>query len=272
MTQALERLADLLVELVDVVLGVPLGLLHPSELVAGVVVHGRPSKDSSDRAQRTRRLGPVWYRTGMPAHTHVSTLVGTIALLSWASAVLAQDAPADQAAPVSAREEVERLAGETMPDFATKGHRSVGIVFESAYSADGVTLGPRIGLHYFLADAFEVHASLGVWGHLQDGTDAASINPALGFRYHFVREPSHTIYADIGIGLLLSNEEVPEGGTRTNFTPRAGLGATFPLGDDGARLDVGLRWHHVSNASTSGTDDNPDRDGLGVYVGVLIPF
>ncbi len=212
----------------------------------------------------------------MNALAHGITVGVTLALVP---ASLAQEG---QAPVETSAQEVRRLAEEANPSvfdeasvfrpYAQEGTTYWGLTLDGAVSGDGQTVGPRLSVHHFLADGFEVHASIGVWGHFQDGTDAVSVNPSLGFRYHFVREETHTIYADIGIGLLLSNEEVPDDGTRTNFTPRAGIGATFPLGHDGARLDLGLRWHHVSNASTSGTDDNPDRDSLGFYAGVLFPF
>ena len=208
----------------------------------------------------------------MPAHTHGSTLALVLALPLVACA---QDGAVPPEQQESASAEVERLASElapSMPAFGDRGHRSLGLTFEGAHSNDAVSFGPRVALHYFLADRFEIHASLAVWGHNQDGTDAYSLNPSLGFRYHLIEREAFSLYADIGVGLLFSNEEVPDGGTRTNFTPRAGFGATFPIGDEGARLDFGVRWHHISNASTSGIDDNPDRDGIGVYAGVMIPF
>jgi hypothetical protein len=31
-------------------------------------------------------------------------------------------------------------------------------------------------------------------------------------------------------------------------------------------------WHHISNASSAGSDDNPARDGVRVYLGVVFPF
>ncbi|MEM1423212.1 MAG: acyloxyacyl hydrolase [Planctomycetota bacterium] len=216
----------------------------------------------------------------MPARPHVSTpatiLTPILSLL--AACPLAH---ADQEGEPSASEEVARLVDETSPSideiearipFGDRGHRSFGATLEGAFSSDGTGFGPRASIHYFVADGFEINGSLTVWGHVQDGTDAVSLNPSLGFRYHFVRRETHTLYADLGVGLLLSNEDVPDDGTRFNFTPRAGLGATFPIGDGATRLDVGVRWHHISNASTSGIDDNPDRDGVGVYVGLLFEF
>lgn len=126
----------------------------------------------------------------------------------------------------------------------------------------------------FLADNFEFNLSLSGWGFFQDGQDAAGINPGLAFRWHFVNDHDrgYSVYAQTGIGLLWANDEVPDEGTRFNFTPHVGIGTTIALGDSPARLDLGIGWHHISNASTSGSDDNPARDSVAVWVGVMFPF
>lgn len=128
-------------------------------------------------------------------------------------------------------------------------------------------------MHWFIADDFEFNLTFGGYYHDQDGDDAGSGNFAFGWRWHFVNEPEQSWYLDIGIGALGSTDEVPSGGTEFNFTPRGGIGTTVKLFDDSrARLDLGLRWYHFSNASISGSDDNPARDGLQVYAGVMIPW
>ena len=131
-----------------------------------------------------------------------------------------------------------------------------------------------VAVRTFLADNFELNLSLSGWAFFQDGTDAQAINPGFAFRWHFINnhERGYSVYAETGIGLLFANDEVPDTGTRFNFTPHAGVGATFALGDAGERLDLGVGWHHISNASTSGTDDNPARDSIAIWLGVIFPF
>ena len=124
----------------------------------------------------------------------------------------------------------------------------------------------------FLADRFELTFGVAGWAFLQDGTDAAGANPRFAFRLHFLERERYTIYAEVGIGLLFSTDDVPDDGQSFNFTPRAGVGSTIAIGDEGHRLDVGLRWHHVSTASTTGSDDNPSRDGIEIYLGIIVPF
>lgn len=180
---------------------------------------------------------------------------------------------AQESAPVEDRDDPIAREVEAIKAYGEQGSRYWSVVGEGALSGDGNVGGGRVSVGYFLADQFEIHASLGLWRHVQeDGNDATSLNPSVGFRYHLFLEEDWSVYADVGVGLLFSTDEVPIGGTRTNFTPRLGVGATFAIGDDGARLDIGARWHHVSNASTSGIDDNPDRDGIGLYVGLIFPF
>jgi hypothetical protein len=110
------------------------------------------------------------------------------------------------------------------------------------------------------------------WYHSQPGNDAASINPSVVFRWHFVNTGDWTVYADIGIGFLVASDEVPSTGTTFDFTPRAGVGFTRRLDDSETRLVVGLRWAHFSNARIHGDDDNPSRDDLMAYAGLTFPF
>ncbi|QOI99581.1 MAG: acyloxyacyl hydrolase [Phycisphaeraceae bacterium] len=124
----------------------------------------------------------------------------------------------------------------------------------------------------FLAQDFEVGFELGAWYFSQPGDDAGGINPNLLLRYHFWNEGPWTLFADAGIGLLFSSDNVPAGGTSANFTPRVGIGFTRELTSDGVRLEAGLRWHHISNARILGDDDNPARDLPLLYVGVTFPF
>lgn len=137
----------------------------------------------------------------------------------------------------------------------------------------------RFSYHYFAAEDFEINLALTGWVHDQPNDDEFSGSFDLGFRYHFLTasDKRWSVYADTGIGVMLSSGSVPEGGTDVNFTPRAGVGVTMRLpdgfgGEAGGRLDLGVGWQHFSNASSSGSDRNPARDSLFVRVGVMFPF
>ena len=127
-------------------------------------------------------------------------------------------------------------------------------------------------MSWFIAKDVSVDAELGAWYHSQPGNDAASLNPSMVFRWHFVNTGDWTVYADIGIGFLVASDEVPSTGTAFDFTPRAGVGFTRRLGESDTRLVVGLRWAHFSNARVLGDDDNPTRDDLMAYGGLTFPF
>ena len=48
--------------------------------------------------------------------------------------------------------------------------------------------------------------------------------------------------------------------------------ATAQPWDGEMRVLMGMRWHHISNARSSGAEDNPSRDGAMLYVGLAMPF
>jgi hypothetical protein len=156
--------------------------------------------------------------------------------------------------------------------FGDAGSRYWTILAGVAFNHDSTDANLYGGLGFFLTDNFEFNFGLGGWWFSQEGEDTAGANPTLGFRYHFMPKEAFNVYLDAGIGLLFSGDDVPEDGESVNFTPRAGVGTLWMLGDSGARLDVGIRWHHISTASFSGSDDNPSRDSAMVYAGVVFPF
>lgn len=163
-------------------------------------------------------------------------------------------------------------AGAVHASFGTPGSwywslgAGVGVIPQSTDVSGNITFGT------FLAERFEFNCGLTGWGFLQEGEDALGVNPAFAFRYHMILRERWSLYAEAGIGLLLATDDVPSNGTSFDFTPRAGVGATIALGGSAARLDVGVRWQHVSNARITGSDDNPSRDSPMVYAGVIFPF
>lgn len=124
----------------------------------------------------------------------------------------------------------------------------------------------------FLVDTFELALEFGGWYFNQPGQDAFAPNFNLIFRWHFFHDGDLTVFGDAGAGLLWATDPVPFDGTRFNFTPRAGVGFTHALGDDGTRFILGVRWHHISNARVVGAGRNPGRDGVHLYAGVVFPF
>lgn len=139
---------------------------------------------------------------------------------------------------------------------------------------DAWDLNLRAAYSFFLIDDVEFSLELNGWYFGQDGADALGLNPAMVFRWHLVNLPDEpwSIFADAGIGVLMATRDVPAGGTWFDFTPRIGAGYTHQISGDGTRLQIGARWHHISNARISGDRRNPARDGLMLYAGIMVPF
>lgn len=200
-------------------------------------------------------------RTVTPLAVLLAAATTRAAEPSFAIPLSATIAFADEPAPAPA------TFGSTGSDWISVG---AGVAL-APHSTDASVYGTY---HYFIATDFEFDFTLGGWYFFQQGDDAGGINPSIGFRWHFLNRQSWSLYAEFGIGILASTDDVPYDGTSFNFTPRAGIGATIALGEASSspRLDLGARWHHISNASQWGTDDNPARDGIMFYAGVMFPF
>jgi hypothetical protein len=197
------------------------------------------------------------------------------------SLMLAQNSEAGSGAPAGAPEGAP--AADSQPSrgkaFGEAGSWYWGVGGGVAFTDEATEYNGNLTFGTFLTEGFEFNFGVGGWHHDQDdedgneADDAQSINPVIGFRYHFMAKEPIDFYIEAGIGLLFSTDDVPADGTSFNFTPRAGVGALWRLDEaSGVRLDTGVRWHHISNATVSGSDDNPSRDSIMVYVGVIFPI
>lgn len=144
---------------------------------------------------------------------------------------------------------------------------AVGTVF-----GDETSVALRASLTTFVAQDIQIGGEAGLWYLQQPGDNA--VGGAVGFvlRWHFVNTGDWTVFADTGIAILATTEDTPRGGTSVNFKPRLGVGFTRLLADDGTRLEVGLGWHHISNARINGDDENPSRDLPMLHVGIVFPL
>lgn len=216
--------------------------------------------------------------------------IGIVSPMSRAAAIVALTAmPATHAAPQPATgdatgdarrggdEQALRLPddlGELAIGDASRWYVSVngGGALDLEGGDDSTDLMLAVAVHHFLSPEVELLGQIEAFSFDQDGDNAFGAGPSFELRWHFWRPGRWTTFANAGIGVLGSTDDVPAGGTSFNFTPRAGLGATCRLGGGATRLVGGVRWHHISNATFSGEDDNPDRDGVMFYAGVMIPF
>ncbi len=124
----------------------------------------------------------------------------------------------------------------------------------------------RGGVDWFVATDFSIglQADLG-WAATEgkDGGMLVGVAPIL--RWHFLHRERWTLFAELGVGAAWTTVPIPEGGTRFNFTPQAGLGATWAL-DDRWRLRAAIGWFHMSNARTG--SNNPGLDSVAVTIGI----
>ena len=201
------------------------------------------------------------------------TLVATVAALVSHAACIAQSSesqpPIEEAAPALRYGEAGSLALDLSAAWATDLDDgdywmplSIGV---SWFAADGFSLDVAAEMYTIDASTPEVSP--------RQTYSATGGGGSIGVTWHFLEgrlgDRDWSIFADAGVGLLWTGDDVPPGGTRLNLTPRAGVGGTLGL-DDRTRLVLGLRWFHISNAQTG--SDNPGIDTLQVVAGLSFAF
>ncbi len=204
----------------------------------------------------------------------IVVLSGIAAVTTAARAQSAADTT-DSMLDIDASLELDHHSHHSAP-FGRAGSRYWGLLSGAGFALenddDSTDLNLAVTYHYFLARDVEVIGELGGWYFSQAGDNAGGINPGFTFRWHFVNRGAWTIYADAGAGLLFATDNVPDGGSSFNFMPRAGVGASLRVNEEGSRAYLGTRWHHISNARINGDSQNPDRDGVMIYAGLMFPF
>ena len=132
-------------------------------------------------------------------------------------------------------------------------------------------LSGTVGVGYHLWDNFSLGLALTGYSVEQPGEDAGGAGVEAIARWHLLTLDRFTLYADGGGGVGYFDPQVPEGGTRWNYTARVGGGLTYQL-DEGVYLMGGVRYFHLSNGNIHGRDDNPSYDGVQYYLGLMFTF
>ncbi len=127
------------------------------------------------------------------------------------------------------------------------------------------------GLSWFLFENVETSIELGGSMFDQVGRDAFGLTVSHRLRWHFISTPDWSVYGETGFGLMLASPNVPDGGTSLNFLPTVGAGVTRAL-TQSSRLELGVRWRHISNARVAGDIRNPSREAVMIYAGVIFAF
>ncbi len=151
----------------------------------------------------------------------------------------------------------------------------------------GVAADSDPGTHYdafvaastFIGEGLELQLEGSGWYFNQEPDSTFGGGFSINLRWHFWHGAygggeghDWTTYADAGIGMIFSGDDVPDGGTSANLAPRAGVGFTARLGDTQTRLVGGVRWHHMSNARADGDTNNPDVNAPMFYIGLQWPL
>ncbi|TVQ57781.1 MAG: hypothetical protein EA377_00605 [Phycisphaerales bacterium] len=170
--------------------------------------------------------------------------------------------------------EIDRInsASESALPFGEAGHRRWSV--QASYGVDlkrsrnqQITAG--LGLSFFVIDTVSLDFEFNGMYFDQRGDNAWAPNFAMLLRWHALMEERWSLYLEGGAGLMYASNKVPFNGSKFNFTPQAGGGISFEINDQ-ARLFLGARWHHISNANTQ--RQNPGRDSVIGYVAVSFPF
>jgi hypothetical protein len=126
-----------------------------------------------------------------------------------------------------------------------------------------------VEFEYFVDDNLSLDLGLYYMDVDQVGENTNGINFTLQLRWHFIAKESWSMFIEGGAGLLRTTNDVPSDGSSFNFTPQAGLGFTFDIGNNN-RWIIGTRWHHISNANTYSS--NPGRDSIMIWTGISFPY
>lgn len=195
----------------------------------------------------------------LPHRASAETVMPSFSLTQAAMSTVA-DAPEKPAA---------RPFGSAGTSWLTVG---AGVAFGATEGESATDANASLAWNYFLINDVEFSLEGAGWYFSQPGEDQGGGSASLAFRWHFVNKQKWSLFAEIGVGVLAATGEVPSGGTSVDFLPRAGVGATFELSPGGARLQTGVRWHHISNARFQGDSNNPSRDGVMIFAGVMFPL
>lgn len=134
-----------------------------------------------------------------------------------------------------------------------------------------------VGLSAFIARNLQLVGEVGGWAVLQEpGDDTGGGSLMIRARWHVWHTADYgwTVFLDGGLGFLYTGADVPRDGSNFNFTPELGGGFTMAMGQSArsARMEIGLRWRHLSNARLQGDDQNSGVDAVMIFSGMTFSF
>jgi hypothetical protein len=126
-----------------------------------------------------------------------------------------------------------------------------------------------VGLYVF--DTVAIQMNLTGYGFSEGRSDGAAVGITLGIRHHILNINNNSIFLDVAGGEIEASNNLPYGGTHLNNTIQFGIGVAHPLAEN-LSLVAGVRYYHISNASSEGGDRNPSVNAIQGVVGLLWRF
>jgi hypothetical protein len=224
-------------------------------------------------------LGAPALADGLTSEGARQELIDTSIQLDLGAALAQESQPTDKPADAKSTEKTEQSGRALGYGHAGSRWWTIGAAYANNFQSDS-DFNLHIAFSTFLADDLEFAIEGAGWYFHQKGDDTGGLSGSMAFRWHFLHADDYnwSVFGDAGIGMLVGFDEVPDGGTGFNFLPRVGAGFTKALNDSidgesrGARLMVGVRYHHISNGRISGDSRNPARDAVCVYAAITFPF
>lgn len=102
----------------------------------------------------------------------------------------------------------------------------------------------------------------------QPGKNAYGVSfTPFDIKYNFTRNSTRPMpFVELGGGVLFSNNDVPFGTNKVNFTPQAAVGVHLPFGNHGFHVTLAVKYVHISNAGLA--SPNPGINSVQVRLGV----
>ncbi len=183
--------------------------------------------------------------------------IAAIALLIWAS-LWAQSAP-----------EI-RNGSKEFELFAEGGHSVSGGRGDTSVFNAGARFGYglfSLGNNSLRGTVEYAVEAIPIYYIAQPGENAygVSLTP-FDLKYDFTAPRNFTPFLELGGGVLFTNNDVPGGTNRVNFTPQAGLGLHIPLSGTQHHVTLEMKYVHISNAGLS--EPNPGVNTIQFKFGI----
>lgn len=156
--------------------------------------------------------------------------------------------------------------------FSVRTHYGTPILRKSFFwDGQGEVNNNGIGLHYgrFVDDHLALGIGSTVAGWWTGGRDVYSAELEGLLRVYPKRD--WPVFFDGTGGFQLATQQIPPGGTVWNFSFAFGGGVDIPV-DAGSSVQIGVLYHHISNALGRENPRNPSQNELRLWLGYAWEF